>query len=175
MKTLFQNLADQWRATTVHRWFAGKSATDQRVLKVLGTLCVALFFYIGLWQPLVDFTAKQQQRAAQSQTLADWIAENRQALAQSSTHRAGNAGQPFSGGAPTIAQITSSAARFGITLSRLQPESDGSVSVAVEQQPFNALVQWLASIETEQGYAIDRASIDRGSEEGLVNGQFRFQ
>ena len=55
------------------------------------------------------------------------------------------------------------------------PLLDGSVSVAVEQQPFNALVQWLASIETEQGYAIDRASIDRGSEEGLVNGQFRFQ
>jgi type II secretory pathway component PulM len=73
------------------------------------------------------------------------------------------------------AQITSSAAQFGITLSRLQPESDGSVSVAVEQQLFNALVQWLAGIESEQGYVIDRASIDRASEEGLVNGQFRFR
>ena len=34
----------------------------------------------------------------------------------------------------------------------------------MEQQPFNSLVQWLAGIENEQGYAIDRASIDRGSE-----------
>ena len=69
MKTLFQNLADQWRATTVHRWFAGKSATDQRILKVLGTLCVALFFYIGLWQPLVDFTANEQSFVAVCQPL----------------------------------------------------------------------------------------------------------
>ena len=50
-----------------------------------------------------------------------------------------------------------------------------AVSVAVEQQSFNALVQWLAGIESEQGYVIDRASIDRASEEGLVNGQFRFR
>jgi type II secretory pathway component PulM len=84
-------------------------------------------------------------------------------------------GQTARGGEPTIAQITSSAAQFGITLSRLQPESDGSVSVAVEQQSFNALVQWLAGIESEQGYDIDRASIDRASDEGLVNGQFRFR
>ena len=102
MKAVFQNLADQWRATTAHRWFATKSTTDQRILKVLGTLCVALLFYIGLWQPLVDFAGKQQQRAAQSQTLADWIAENRQALAQSSTRRAGNAGQPFSALRPSL-------------------------------------------------------------------------
>ena len=175
MKAVFQNLADQWRATTAHRWFATKSATDQRILKVLGTLCVALIFYIGLWQPLVDFVGKQQQRAAQSQTLSDWIAANRQALVESAKRNTSSAGQSIRGGAPTIAQITSSAAQFGVTLSRLQPESDGSVSVAVEQQPFNTLVQWLAGIETEQGYAIDRASIDRGIDDGLVNGQFRFQ
>jgi general secretion pathway protein M len=122
-----------------------------------------------------DFADTQQQRAARSQALADWIETNRQALIQSGKQGTASAGQTARGGEPTIAQITSSAAQFGITLSRLQPESDGSVSVAVEQQSFNALVQWLAGIESEQGYVIDRASIDRGSEEGLVNGQFRFR
>ena len=123
-------------------------------------------------------TARQppgQQRAARSQALADWIETNRQALIQSGKQGTASAGQTARGGEPTIGQITSSAAQFGITLSRLQPESDGSVSVAVEQQLFNALVQWLAGIESEQGYVIDRASIDRASEEGLVNGQFRFR
>ena len=33
----------------------------------------------------------------------------------------------------------------------------------------------VTGIENEQGYVIDRASMDRGSEDGLVNGQFRFQ
>ena len=172
---MFQHLSDQWHATTVHRWYTAKSTTDQRILKLLSTLSVALFFYIGLWQPLGDFADTQQQRAARSQALADWIETNRQALIQSGKQGAASAGQTARGGEPTIAQITSSAAQFGITLSRLQPESDGSVSVAVEKQSFNALVQWLAGIESEQGYVIDRARIDRASEEGLVNGQFRFR
>ena len=77
--------------------------------------------------------------------------------------------------APTIAQITNSAATFNLTLSRLQPEADGSVSVALEQQPFNALAQWLVGIENEQGYTIDRASIDRTNEQGLVNAQLRIR
>lgn len=175
MKVLLQNLADQWRATTIYRWYSAKSTTDQRILKALTALCALVFFYIGLWQPLANFADEQQRRASQSQTLADWIAANRQALVRSGRQNTANTNQTVRGGAPTIAQITSSAAQFGITLSRLQPESDGSVSVAVEQQPFNSLVQWLAGIENEQGYAIDRASIDRGSEEGLVNGQFRFR
>ena len=46
MKVLLQNLADQWRATTIYRWYSAKSTTDQRILKVLSALCVALF-YIG--------------------------------------------------------------------------------------------------------------------------------
>lgn len=175
MKGLFLNLADRWQGTIGYRWYAAKSSTDQRILKGVGALCVAVFLQIGLWQPLADFADEQHQRAVQSQTLADWITANRQALAQSGQPGSAGTGQTIRGGAPTIAQITSSAAQFGITLSRLQPESDGSVSVAVEQQPFNALAQWLAGIENEQGYVIDRASMDRGSEEGLVNGQFRFQ
>jgi general secretion pathway protein M len=172
---VFQHLSDQWHATTVHRWYTAKSTTDQRILKVLSTLSVALFFYIGLWQPLGDFADTQQQRAARSQALADWIETNRQALIQSGKQGHCERRANSSWWRADIAQITSSAAQFGITLSRLQPESDGSVSVAVEQQSFNALVQWLAGIESEQGYVIDRASIDRASEEGLVNGQFRFR
>lgn len=175
MNVLLQNLADQWRRTTAHRWYAAKNTTDQRILKALAALCAILFFYIGVWQPLSDFADEQHRRAAQSQSLADWIAANRPALVRSGSQNTDSTGLPVRGGAPTIAQITSSAAQFGITLTRLQPESDGSVSVAVEQQPFNALVQWLAGIENDQGYAIDRASIDRGSAEGLVNGQFRFR
>ena len=85
-------------------------------------------------------------------------------------------GNPNPGGdQPTISQITNSAAELKITLSRLQPEADGSVSVALEQQSFNAVAQWLADIEREQGFTIDRASLDRTSEPGLINAQLRIR
>lgn len=163
------------QATSAYRWYAGKSHSDKRILRSIFWLAVALFAYAGVWQPLSQFAHSQQQRAAESQRVADWIASNRSALEQASRQPgAGNASQR-STGQLGISQITNSAATFGVTVSRLQPEADGGVSIAVEQQPFNGLVQWLKNIEGQQGFVIERASIDRGGEDGLVNGQFRFR
>jgi len=162
-------------ATAPYRWYASKSKSDQRVLKALACLIVMMILYLGVWQPVSEYAQKQQQRAQQAQTLADWIATNRQAL-MSQQRAAANSGVSNSDdGQPTIAKITNSAANFGITLSRLQPEADGSVSVSLEQQSFDGLMKWLAGIESEQGYLIDRASIDRGDRNGRVNAQFRFR
>ena len=133
-----------------------------------------LICYIGIWQPLSRYAAAQQVQANRAQTTADWLVTNRAALeaTASSTSKAGNGS---SGAAPTISQITNSAATFNLTLSRLQPEADGSVSVALEQQPFNGVAEWLVGIENEQGYTIDRASIDRTNAQGLVNAQLRIR
>ena len=137
MKVLLQNLADQWRATTIYRWYSAKSTTDQRILKALTALCALVFFYIGCAE--ANFADEQQRRAALPNT-GRLIAANRQALVRSGRQNTANTNQTVRGGAPTIAQITSSAAQFGITLSRLQPESDGSVSVGSNRSRLSAAV-----------------------------------
>ena len=162
------------RSTSAHQWYVSKSDSDRRVLKLLAVLVGLLVCYIGIWEPLSRYAAEQQLQANRAQTTADWLVTNRTALeAKASSSSAAATGN--SAAAPTISQITNSAATFNLTLSRLQPEADGSVSVALEQQPFNALAQWLVGIENEQGYTIDRASIDRTNEQGLVNAQLRIR
>ena len=162
------------RGTSVHQWYISKSDSDRRVLRFLVAAAGVLICYIGILEPLSRYTAAQQVQANRAQTTADWLVTNRAALEAmaSSTNETANGS---SGAAPTISQITNSAATFNLTLSRLQPEADGSVSVTLEQQPFNEVAEWLVGIENEQGYTIDRANIDRTNTQGLVNAQLRIR
>lgn len=161
-------------STVIHRWYTEKSQTDQRVLQGLLVLTLAMIFFVGIWQPASEFQARERARASTNQGLFEWIALNRSELTNASgRQRSGDQASSLSG--PTIANITNSAAQFNIVLSRLQPETDGSVSVSVEQQSFEQLIQWLAELEQKQRYIVERGSIDRVSEEGLVNAQFRFR
>ena len=162
------------RNSTVHQWYVSKSESDKRILKLLAGLSLPLICYVGMWMPLNNYVDTQQRQAYLAQSTADWLVVNRMALEAVAT--SAESGNPNPGGdQPTISQITNSAAELKITLSRLQPEADGSVSVALEQQSFNAVAQWLASIEREQGFTIDRASLDRTSESGLINAQLRIR
>jgi type II secretory pathway component PulM len=45
----------------------------------------------------------------------------------------------------------------------------------VEQQSFDGLIAWIAALEQKQQYVVERGSIDRSVEVGLVNAQFRFR
>ena len=162
------------RNSIVHQWYVSKSVGDKRILKLLAWLSLSLICYVGMWMPLNNYVGTQQRQAYLAQSTADWLVANRMALEAVAT--SAESGNPNPGGdQPTISQITNSAAELKITLSRLQPEADGSVSVALEQQSFNAVAQWLAGIEREQGFTIDRASLDRGSEPGLINAQLRIR
>lgn len=160
--------------TPVYRWYEQKSRNDQSLLRLLLILSLGLFFFIGVWRPISEFQSAQRVRASANQGLFEWIAVNRNELSLASQLQASSSSGPASDG-PTIASITNSAAQFNIVLSRLQPEADGSVSVAVEQQSFNQLMLWLGELEQTQGYIVGRGSIDQGNEPGLVNGQFRFR
>ena len=174
MTNMTETFTAALRSTSAYQWYISKSDSDRRVLKFLIAAAGLLICYIGIWEPLSHYAAAQQVQANRAQTTADWLVTNRAALeaTASSTSKAGNGS---SGAAPTISQITNSAATFNLTLSRLQPEADGSVSVALEQQPFNGVAEWLVGIENEQGYTIERASIDRTNAQGLVNAQLRIR
>ena len=71
--------------------------------------------------------------------------------------------------------ITGTAAAEGLTLSRLQPESNGAVSVVLQAQRFNAMVRWLDGLRENNGVTIQRVSVDAEGQPGYVNAQLRLQ
>lgn len=173
INTIKAKVTEALLSTPVYRWFQSKSPSDQRILKGLVVLFVGTLFLIVVWQPINEFHSSEQARAIKTRALADWVALNRSALVNAQG-QPGGSGNGRSDG-PTIAEITNTAAVHGITLARLQPESDGTVDVSLEQQSFDAVVRWLAVLELEQGYEIQRASIDQGNQTGVINAQLQFR
>jgi general secretion pathway protein M len=73
---------------------------------------------------------------------------------------------------PVITRVANSR---GLRLNRLQPESDGGVSVVLQAQPFNAMLQWLSDLENQHNVTVARVALDAEGKPGLVIAQLRLQ
>ena len=166
MKSLRFSVVSRMRESSLGRWYAGRSNSDQRILLVMTGLILATSCYAGVWQPLADFSERSRLEHARAQGMADWIALNESALAQAQSRLT----QGSTDAAPTV---TRSARQAGITLSRLQPESSGGVSVSIENEPFEAVVEWIARLEADQGLIVERITVDRSEQPGRVDVQLR--
>ena len=152
----------------VGQWYAVKSRSDRIVINALAALFLFSIALLGVWQPIQINNSEQRSRYVNELTLTEWIALNRnqlQSLSNSSTEQ--------SDSSSAIARITNAANQSKITLDRLQPESDGSVSISLQNQSFTRVVRWLVQLETQKGLTVSRLGIDRGSKTGEVSGQVR--
>ena len=152
----------------VGQWYAVKSRSDRILINALAALFLFSITLLGVWQPIQINNSEQRSRYVNELTLTEWIALNRnqlQSLSNSSTEQ--------SDASSAIARITNAANQSKITLDRLQPESDGSVSISLQNQSFNRVVRWLVQLETQKGLTVSRLGIDKGSKTGEVSGQVR--
>ena len=152
----------------VGQWYAVKSRSDRIVINALAALFLFSIALLGVWQPIQINNSEQRSRYVNELTLTEWIALNRnqlQSLSNSSTEQ--------SDASSAIARITNAANQSKITLDRLQPESDGSVSISLQNQSFTRVVRWLVQLETQKGLTVSRLGIDKGSKIGEVSGQIR--
>ena len=147
------------------QWYTAKNKSDRVIISIVLVLIMASVFYLAVWQPIKHYATDQSSRYVNELGLAEWIALNKMQLKASANETA-----PSS----HIARITSVANKHQLKLERLQPESDGSISVVVQEQRFERVVLWIAQLETQQDLAVSRVRLDRGDKQGLVSGQVRF-
>ena len=83
-------------------------------------------------------------------------------------------GPPGAGQRSLLPIVTREANSQGIRLNRLQPESDGAVSVVLQAQSFNAVIEWLARLQQAHNVSVQRVSVDAEGKPGLVNAQIRL-
>lgn len=70
--------------------------------------------------------------------------------------------------------VANSAARSGVQLLRYQPEGSGGVSVVLQNQPFNTVIQWLSDLEQTDHVGVKQISIDDQTEPGMVNARINL-
>ena len=152
------------------RWYAHKEPIEQRVVSGLGIFICLVILWVGVWKPVSDWRDLSLNRQHNTQALFDWLRSNEAAARRTaeSTSRS-NPGQRS-----ITPVVTKAAAAHQITVNRLQPEANGIISVSIQKQPFNKIVEWVVQLEENNGVSVVRANIDGIDVPGFVNAQLRL-
>ncbi len=151
-------------------WFAGLNDRE-RLMVLIGTALVAYaIVHFTVIAPLWGGSARLAAELPERQSL---LAELKAAEGELSGRRPGGEGrQPVEGAGQSLVVIidrTSREAGLGGSLRRNQPTPDQGLRVGFEGAPFEALVPWLAQLQTRYGIGVESASFDTAAAPGLVN------
>ncbi len=167
---MFEQLVSQFHNSTIGRWYGGREPVERRVIAGLALATVFVVLWLGIWQPVTDWRDVEANRYQNAQRLIDWLQAN-----EARARAAARQGSPAATGRSLIPIITRTADAQGLQLNRLQPETNGVVSVVLQAQPFNDVVAWVARLDENNGVTVLRASVDSQGMPGYVNAQVRFQ
>ena len=144
-------------------WFNAQNQRDQLALMVL---MAAVVLYSLVSFVLMPASAARSQMAANNTAALAQLARVEAKVSQLLDLRA----RSESGKNQNLSSTLSAAAQnAGLIVKRLQPNSRGEVQVRFESVEFDALLQWLQTIEGNEGLRIVDASVSDAGRSGGVN------
>ena len=153
----------------MREWFNSQSPRDQMAILLLtGFLLVFSVFQFAL-MPMSENRAQMAlNNGAASAQLSRVEAKVSRLL---SLRDAGSTGQNDN----LSSTLSAAAQNAGLTVKRLQPNSRGEVQVRFEGADFDALLQWLQTVESNEGLSIIDASVSDAGRSGGVNATLRVR
>jgi len=150
-------------------WFNAQNQRDQLALMVLAS---AVVLYSLVYFVLMPASAARIQMAANNTAALAQLARVEAKVSQLLDLRA----RSESGQNQNLSSTLSAAAQnAGLIVKRLQPNSRGEVQVRFESVEFDALLQWLQTIEGNEGLRIVDASVSDAGRSGGVNATLRVR
>lgn len=150
-------------------WFNAQNQRDQLALMALAA-AVVLYSLVSF--VLMPASAARSQMAANNTAALAQLARVEAKVSQLLDLRASSE----SGQNQNLSSTLSAAAQnAGLIVKRLQPNSRGEVQVRFESVEFDALLQWLQTIEGNEGLRIVDASVSDAGRSGGVNATLRVR
>ncbi len=153
----------------MREWFNAQTQRDQLALMVLAA---ALVFYGLVAFVLLPVNDARNQMLANNEAAIAQLARVEAKVSQLLELRANSE----DGQNQNLSSTLSAAAQnAGLVVKRLQPNSRGEVQVRFESVEFDALLQWLQTIEGNEGLRIVDASLSDAGRSGGVNATLRVR
>ena len=165
-----QQFRNWWLNSGVGRWYRGREPRDRLVIRLLSLAVCILLLWSVVWKPVSDWRELANNRFENAQSTLDWVHTN-----EARVRAAVRAQAPRGAGPSLLPVITRAAEAQGLALNRLQPESNGAVTVMLQAQPFNEVMKWVHNLQENNGVTILRISVDAQGEPGYVNAQLRIR
>lgn len=150
-------------------WFAGLNQREQLSLVALGFALSLYFLYMLAWAPLAE---QRNRLTLQNQSTAESLQRVDAMVSEITRLRAG--GVASTAQRNLTALVNQSTNRYGLQVSRLQPNSRGDIQVRLENAVFDDLVAWLDEIENREGLLVTEVAITRTGSSGRVNASIRI-
>lgn len=165
-----QRLRTVLRETGIEQRYRAMERRERLLLHIAGAVALVAILYAGGFSPAYDFRESALARYAQQQNRLDWM------RAHEAEARRRNSDDPASAGpARSLLTLIDSTARdANVRLTRYRPESDGSVNVVIQQQPFNDVLRWTGLL-VAQDLQILQAAIDAEDAQGVVNARLSIR
>jgi general secretion pathway protein M len=150
-------------------WFNSQSPRDQVALLLLaGSLAV-----FGIFQfALAPASGARSQMALNNQLASAQLSRVETKVNRLlSLRESGDSKQSQN----LSSTLSAAAQNAGLTVKRLQPNSRGEVQVRFEAVDFDALLQWLQTVEGNEGLRVVDASVSDAGRSGGVNATLRVK
>ena len=153
----------------MREWFNAQTPRDQIALIALAA---AVVIYSVVAFALVPASEARSKMMANNKAATAQLARVEAKVSQLVDLRAnGESGQNQN----LSSTLSAAAQNAGLTVKRLQPNSRGEVQVRFESVEFDALLQWLQTIEGNEGLRIIDASVSDAGRSGGVNATLRVR
>lgn len=156
----------QARSAALRERYAALQPREQQILLIGAIVVVLVLAYLVIWEPAA--TARQQaaQSLADARDTAVRI-ERLQVIAGQTVRKTTLIGANQSLLA-TVDQASKESS-IGTPPSRLQPDGDTRVRIWFENVSFNAVVDWLHTLQTRYGIHVENAEFTRKEKPGQVD------
>ena len=149
-------------------WFLGLTAREQRAV-LIGLAASAAVLLLAVLLPLARHVGRLEQRVQIRRADLSWLQSVAPQLGALQATAPGASNESLVVLVDRVARETGIAA----TLTS-QASGDGSLSVRVEQVPFDTLVHWTGELVQRHGVRVISASIAASNSPGLVSASFEL-
>lgn len=152
-------------------WYNNLEPRERRILLIGAGVLVIAMLYLLAWEPLVNKSADLRKSIEKNQELVTWMEHAAEQARQMQAQIEARGPSGKTNGQSLLGTIdrTAKSRELGDSVKRVQPDGKSRAKVWLEKAPFNAMVQWLESLQRQQGIRIVTSVIEKQEEAGLVN------
>lgn len=146
---------------SIKNWFQALSQREKILIGVMGFLVALVVGYYAIIAPFIGAFETAEQRYLQAVDGQARIEAKVDAL----TAPIGKTVKPMAG--PLDVFISQNAGEAGFAVGRLEPQTNGSVKLAIDSAKPTALFGWLATLES-RGISVEELAVNPGANETVT-------
>ena len=145
----------------------------EQYLLIVAAIVIGIFIFVSLiYRPLSSSLDSARNAYYSQNELREWMQVQVTQLKQSSSS-SGSTSKRGNRSASVV--INQAASQTSIQISRSQPRSNNQYQIWLEDVPFNQLMVWLNSLQSDYGIHVHAINISRAEDNGKVRVNLTFQ